>query len=346
MEMAFCAYCWFKNVEVGNWYGGGIAIEYSVRSELNGVYVHHCWDSVNNGGEYPIALDAASTEILITNSITNFAGKGMVARAGGAGSVVSYNYMDDTMYDSYSGIGDYWLDMGVNASHYAGPHHVLFEGNWGDNLESDQTHGNTMYVTFFRNNGTGLRTPFVDPSIPAGNTVNDFTGVGYACGTTGPTGCRQNPPGFLHAAGPMSYNYWFAFVGNVLGVAGETTAANGWTYFGDWTQPRMFASGWNTGNGGQDPYLNGVSGTYIFKNGNYDYVNGAITDWAAGYSTTLPNSFYLSSAPTFFGAGALCTYSWPWVTPNGSTQIQSNSCGGSSLPAKARYAAGTPFVQP
>ena len=100
LEMEFCAYCWVKNVEVGDWYSGGIDIEYSVRSEFNTDYVHHCWDSVNSGGEYPIALDDASTEILITNSITNFGGKGMVARAGGAGSVVSYSYMDDTMYDA------------------------------------------------------------------------------------------------------------------------------------------------------------------------------------------------------------------------------------------------------
>ena len=100
LEMEFCAYCWVRNVEVGDWYGGGIKIEYSARSEFNTDYVHHAWDSVNNGGEYPIALDNASTEILITNSITNFAGKGMVARAGGAGSVVSYNYIDDTMYDA------------------------------------------------------------------------------------------------------------------------------------------------------------------------------------------------------------------------------------------------------
>ena len=130
--------------------------------------------SVNNGGEYPIALDSASTEILITNSITNFGGKGMVARAGGAGSVVSYSYVDDTMYDAQSGIGDYWVDMGMNASHYSGPHHVLFEGNWADNLDNDNTHGNSMYMTFFRNQGTGLRTPFTDPSN--GDAVNDATG--------------------------------------------------------------------------------------------------------------------------------------------------------------------------
>src|SRR5262249_832512 len=116
---------------------------------------------------------------------------------------------DDTMYDSYSGIGDYWVDMEVNASHYSGPHHVLFEGNWGNNLDSDNTHGNAVYITFFRNNSTGLRTPFTDPSIPNGSIVNDFTGVGHVCGTTGPSGCSMNAPGPLRAAGPMTYNYWF-----------------------------------------------------------------------------------------------------------------------------------------
>ena len=301
LEMEFCAYCWIKNVEVGDWYGGGINIEHSVRSELNTVYVHHCWDSVNNGGEYPIALDNASTEILITNSITNFAGKGMVARAGGAGSVVSYSYLDDTMYDAESGIGDYWVDMGVNASHYSGPHHVLFEGNWGDNLDNDHTHGNSMYITFFRNQGTGLRTPFTDPSL--NKAVNDYAGIGYACGN-GASTCSSNRPGPLRAAGPTAYNYWFGFVGNVLGTAKETTAANGWTYQGDWTASRMWMLGWNDGNGGEDPYLDGAAGSYIFRHGNYDYVNGSIADWTSGYSHTLPNSFYLSSQPSFFSASA------------------------------------------
>ena len=196
LSMLFCAYCWVKNVEVGDWYGGGIEVAYSARSELNTDYVHHAWDSVSNGGEYPIAIDDASTELLLTNSITNFAGKGMVARAGGAGSVVSYNYQDDTMYDAESGIGDYWVDMGVNASHFSGPHHVLFEGNWGDNLDSDHTHGNSMYMTFFRNQGTGLRTPFTDPSI--NKAVNDFAGIGYC----GPSTCQARP-GPLRAAGPI-----------------------------------------------------------------------------------------------------------------------------------------------
>jgi hypothetical protein len=343
LEMELCVNCWVKNTEVGDWYGGGISMSYSARSELNTVYVHHCWDSVNNGGEYPLSLDSASTEMLITNSITNFAGKGMVARAGGAGSVVSYNYIDDTMYDAESGIGDYWLDMGINASHYSGPHHVLFEGNWGDNLDNDNTHGNSMYITFFRNLGSGFRTPFTDPSV--GGLVDDFTGNGYYC-PSGLASCVQQTPGPLRAAGPMGYNYWFAYVGNVLGTAGKSTAANGWTYIGDFTASRIFMLGWSGGNGGQDPYLDGKSGSYILINGNYDYLDDAVT-WQ-GSPVALPNSFYLPSEPAFFTAGG--GYPWPWVTPTGSEQIQNGpaGCGGtcSGLPAQARWQAGTPFVQP
>ncbi len=95
-----------------------------------------------------------------------------------------------------------------------------------------------------------------------------------------------------------------------------------------------------------DPNLTASVGPFIFRHGNYDYVDGKIADWTSGYSQTLPNSFYLSSEPAFFSAGASCHYLWPWVTPTGSSQIQTNSCKGSGLPAKARYDAGRPFFQP
>jgi hypothetical protein len=93
-------------------------------------FVNQCGNSVNSGAEYPIGVDDAATEVYIVNSITIGCGKGMVGKTA-HGSVVAYNYMDDTMYDSYSAIGDSWVDMGVNGSHYTGTHHMLFEGNWG-----------------------------------------------------------------------------------------------------------------------------------------------------------------------------------------------------------------------
>ena len=92
--------------------------------------------------------------------------------------------------------------------------------------------------------------------------------------------------------------------------------------------------------------MNGVSGSYIFRHGNFDYVTSSAQWDSNTQDHILPNSFYLSARPSFFGAGTSCTYPWPWVTPTGSTQIQTNSCGGSGLPAKARYDAGTPLKQP
>ena len=93
---------------------------------------------------------------LIENSISVLANKVMVARSSGAGSVVAYNYMDD----GYINGSDAWIEIGVNGSHMVGSHHILFEGNYSFNTDSDQTHGNAIYHTFFRNYFSGFRKPF------------------------------------------------------------------------------------------------------------------------------------------------------------------------------------------
>jgi hypothetical protein len=271
--------------------------------------------------------------MLVTNSIFQYAGKGMTARGGGAGSVVSYNYFDKSMYSSPPGcIPDTWVETEIPSGHYPGAHHILTEGNWTNNIDVDNTHGSNAYHTAFRNEATGARSKFTDPST--GTVVDDIDNL--------PGG-----NGVLRAVGPMAYNYWMAYVGNVLGISGKTTAANSWVYDSTcgWCSSSIFMLGWTGGNGGTDPYLNGTKGSYLFRHGNYDYYDNAVK-WDPGYSDqTLPSSFYLSARPAFF-AGSSCTYAWPWVTPTGSTPIQSSSCGGAGLPAKARAEAGTPFVTP
>ena len=61
--------------------------------------------------------------------------------------MVAYNYADD----SFDFDNPKWVEVGLNASHMAGPHHVLFEGNYSQNFDSDYTHGNAIYLTVFRN---------------------------------------------------------------------------------------------------------------------------------------------------------------------------------------------------
>lgn len=367
INMMFCAYCWIKNVETSFWIGG-VVINNSARAEINQVYFHDCVQCENNGNEYPFAFDGGTTESLFTNSISQLGGKGMVGRACGGGNVTSYNYFDREFYEAGS-IGNSWIDMSVNGSHYVGCHHMLLEGNWGNNCDNDNTHGNEVYHTFHRNWCTGLRSDFTDPSFStatsvtfntAQQAVSDVSGIGFQNGGSPPFPAA---PGQLHPAGAMATDYWMGFVANVLGSPGVTCVTGctqtGWQYQHNGQQTKtVWMLGW-VGGGTNDPNLTGAGGaavscngsnppgcSYLFRHANYDIVNAGIADYQTGFTHTLVNSFYLSAAPSFFGPGASCTYSWPWVDPQSGTPIKSNSCSGSGLPAKARYDAGTPFVQP
>jgi hypothetical protein len=313
LKFEWAVYSWAKNVENTLWLNDGFDIDFSFRVQLEGVYVHNAVWPVNGGGGYAISLAHGSSEILIENSISVLANKVMVARSSGAGSVVGYNYMDDGYINGQDG----WVEVGLNASHMVGSHHVLFEGNYGFNIDSDQTHGNSIYHTFFRNYTSGYRRPF---TALDGKYIDDTTGC---CGP-------------LRAAGAHAYAYWFSFIGNVLGTAGHTS---GWVYdaiggLNAFPLTGIWALGYmDISPQGYDP---NVAATGI-RDGNYDYLTNTI-HWAPNDTAhTLPNSLYLSGKPAFFNAGK--GYTWPWVDPTGSHLLY-------TLPAKARYDAGTPFTQP
>jgi Pectate lyase superfamily protein len=315
LRFEWAAYCWAQNVESTLWLGEGFAIDSSFRIQLEEFYAHAPVWPVPGGGGYNISLSNGSSEILIENGISVLANKVMVSRSSGAGSVVAYNYMDDGFI---SGQGA-WQEIGLNASHMVGSHHMLFEGNYGFNMDSDTTHGNSIYQTFFRNYATGYRSRFIDyiNHNSVVDDINDFPG-------------RNGP---LRAAGAQVYSYWFSFIGNVLGTPGHTS---GWSYNGSFTNgtPAIWGLGWdNLPNQLDDP---NVANTTI-RDANFDYLTNTVV-WAANDTAhTLPNSLYLTRKPAFFNVGR--GYIWPWVNPTGSPQLY-------TLPAKVRYDAGTPFKQP
>jgi hypothetical protein len=270
---------------------------------------------VPGGGGYNISLAGGSSEILIENGISVLANKVMVSRSAGAGSVVAYNYMDDGFISGQRA----WLEIGLNGSHMVGSHHTLFEGNDTFNIDSDTTHGNSIYHTFFRNHAAGYRAKFTDylKNDAVADDVADLPG--------------RNAP--LRAAGAQAYSYWFSFIGNVLGTPGHM---EGWASEGspNGRPPSIWLLGWdNLPNHLIDPK---VAATAL-RDGNFDYLTNAVA-WAAGDAThALPDSLYLKGKPAFFAAGK--GYAWPWVDPAGSPPLH-------ELPAKARYDAGTPFRQP
>jgi len=301
------AFSWAKNVEITQWLGEGVAIDGSFRVEVRDSYIHQgSWPEPGGGG-YAISSANGSSEVLIENNIMTDVNKVMVFRSSGTGSVVGYNYADDGWIWGTEG----WQEVGINASHMTGPHHVLFEGNYSFNADSDYTHGNAIYLTFFRNWLSGQRRSFSD--------TGNVRVVGLAFGS-----------------------WWDSFVGNVLGRRGQmsgwhyTTAAMSCDASGNhctgnnnsWSDPSIWKLGYDPIRWGTHPDPKVLS--TVIRDGNYDFLTNS-QRWhntTAGFA--MPLSLYLKAKPSFFGSNP-----WPWVNPtNGSLAI---------LPAKARFDNGAYF---
>jgi hypothetical protein len=351
VQFTFATLSWMKGVDVGGWVGGAVNVNDSSRVQIEHNYFHLGYNLTNNGGEYPIGISERATEVYVDDNIDVFGGKGMVGRASNT-AVIAYNYVDQSFYmTNVAGPpGDYFQEFGANASHYAGTHHWLLEGNWTYNCDNDSTHGNSIYNTFFRNDCTALRSNLTDYSVNL--TVSDTSGIGYAYSGGMPTATANS---LLRAAGPMGWDYWNAWGDNILGTAGQTTTANGWVYQSEGcnlgspsgqNNKSIWCSGWmGGGSTGSDPNLDGVNTpAFLFKNHNYDYQTGGFADNASGYSQSFPNSLYTSSTPAFWPTGTTCSpYPFPWVTPDSTTKLQVNACSVLALPAYARYANGAPL---
>lgn len=276
------AYSWTKNVEHTTWLGEAIGINHSFRAEIRDSHIHDTAWPYPGGGGYGISFAFSSSEVLIENNIVNMVNKVIVVRSAGAGSVVGYNYMDN----GYIFHAPEWQEVGLNGSHMVGGHHVLFEGNESWNYDSDNTHGNAFAMTIFRNHLSGKRSRFPDADG--------------------------------RAAGLMLGSYWHAFIGNVLGNAGQMS---GWTYEdpGDGSLGNAWGPGrfiWRFGydptawDQAADPKVKSTA----LRDGNFDFLTNQVR-WERT-ARTLPDSLYLTAKPAFFGS-----HPWPWVNPNGTTKL-------------------------
>jgi hypothetical protein len=306
MRFEAAAYSWAKNVEMTQWQGEGFAIDNSFRIEVRDSYIHQGSWPTPGGAGYAISLADGSAEVLIENNIILDANKVMVVRASGAGSVVGYNYADDG-WISYNTL---WVEVGINGSHMAGSHHMLFEGNYSFNWDNDNTHGNAAYHTIFRNVLSGQRRDLTD----SGNQ---------------------------RTAGIMSGGWWMSFVGNILGRSGQMS---GWTYTSasmncdtngnnctgggnTWTNQVIWEFGINAGHFEAFPDPKVLS--TVIRDGNYDFLTNSQRWHNTPGGFALPNSLYLTAKPAFFGNNP-----WPWSDPATGAIY--------TLPAKARYDAGNP----
>jgi hypothetical protein len=317
IQMENCAYCWVKNIESDFHDGAAVSLDATFRSVVRDSYIHSTQTPRPGGGGYGISFAFGSADNLIENNISWNMNKVMVMRASGGGNVIGYNYMQDGWDDTHP----QWVEVGLNASHMTTPHYELFEGNEAFNFDGDNTWGNSIYITVFRNHLTTHR-----------RAVGPLGTYSRSCGPN----CTeyyedaQNRRGI----GLMSGHQWYTFVGNVIGYSGmsnppvrssNTGSLLGFEYqqtsWGDAMIP-MWKLGYNPDNWNVSPDSR-VTSTVI-RDGNFDFFTNTVR-WDRP-EQAIPNSLYLTSQPGFFPQG----YTWPWVDPLGATKTY-------RLPARERF---------
>jgi hypothetical protein len=296
ISLTNAAYSWIKNIESDFQDGPSVAIAASFRCTLRDSYVHSTRTPSPGGGGYGIAVTWSSSDNLIENNIVWNMNKVMVMMSSGGGNVIGYNYMDDGWISYNTG----WVEVGLNASHMTTPHYELFEGNESFNFDGDNTWGNSVYITVFRNHLTGKRRSIAP--------------------------LRLTDSANVRAIGLMEGHKWYSFVGNVLGTANQSPfPARDYVYEATFPWRSNPIGMWRLGynpenwNAPADP---GVLSTVI-REGNFDYATNQVR-WT-GVPQELPRSLYLSSKPAFFENNP-----WPWVDATGTTKVF-------TLPARARF---------
>ena len=219
-------------------------------------------------------------------------------------SVVGYNYSTNNYYTQANN----WL-MASWQPHDCHSYMLLFEGNFGTQVNSDFIHGSSSHHTIFRNRLTGWE-PYTYPSGESANNV------------------------FCEAIDLT--NRCMSSVGNVLGTSGKIT------YYesipsSHHDNSAIYKSGVNSGAGYGPPISNWPDDTHtadtFFRHIDYDSVNAAITYNATNADVTLPLSLYYSASPPCFGI-----MSWPPYNPtNGAALLAQVSDSATNIPAGYRY---------
>ncbi|HYR94006.1 MAG TPA: hypothetical protein VEP48_07355 [Methylomirabilota bacterium] len=296
IELANAAYSWIKNIESDFQDGPGVAIDASFRSIVRDSYIHSTQQPYPGGGGYGISFSWYSADNLVENNIVWNMNKVMVMRASGGGNVIGYNYMEDGWIGNVLG----WVETGLNGSHMTTPHYELFEGNQSFNFDGDNTWGNSVYITVFRNQLTGKRRSIAPLKLSD----------------------SQN----ARAIGLMEGHWWYSFVGNVLGTANQNPSpATGYVYDASYPWRNSPIGMWRLGynpenwNARADPKVLST----VIREGNFDYATNQV-HWTSP-AQQLPPSLYLGEKPVFFDNNP-----WPWVDPTGATKVF-------TLPARARF---------
>ena len=318
----FCSYCWAKNIEVDNVARTAVNFYYAYRGEARDSYISGA-NAPGGPTNYGFELNG-DTLIKIENNIIFGITSGILPDTC-TGVVLGYNYALNTA--SGSEFGDF-------EPHAVHNYYHLYEGNVVDSFNIDNVWGSHSQSTLFRNRSTGR---------------------------------AQNKTSYRVPLSIEAHNRYMNVIGNVLGTVGggqvryqvDNTNEGG---NDDFIYQLGFWNRWEIGF--TDPYDSVVESS-IMRWGNWDAVTNAVR-WcspsdpsftsapcksvsevptsdptfpnASPANHTLPNSFYLSGKPAWFG-----NVIWPPIGPDVScsTNCVANAANyAAMIPAQLCYANG------
>ncbi len=324
--------CWIKNVEIKNSRSRQMLLVRFVSGEIRHCYTHDCVGGGPNHEGIDFFEDGCFN--LIEDNITYNGGfPGIIlgdSKGGCAGNVIAYNF-------AYNGNVGASTMAGIDISVSHGPHNMmnLVEGNIAGGVGSDGYFGSTSHITIARNWCTATHPTAVENllALNVGRWNTYFNVVGNILGTSSfsSKGLFQPETPFGYGT-PVIYKLGFPNMGNngFSKTWGPTTPP-------DYTKQSASQPGGNShGEGGkslQELDLN-VKNT-IMQHGNYDYLNRAVAWDAAISDHAIPNSYFRTSKPTFFG-----NLAWPPFDP-AAPPGAFNESNLSRLPAGFRFVHGT-----
>jgi hypothetical protein len=200
----------------------------------------------------------------------------------------------------------------------------LLEGNYSFNYKGDSFWGNSIYITVFRNQLSGLRAarppldkykanvyPYMDLQGRSAVDIqahSDYTNlVGNVLGFEGQSLLNYRQSDYSYAQTGWRYEELSGFStirkGQVTMWSIGSQQAGGWTWVPTTYETQLREGNWD----------------WVTKSQRWHGIGGAV---GSGTPQPIPDSLYLTAKPAFFGSNP-----WPWVNPaNGTTSV---------LPAKA-----------
>jgi PKD repeat protein len=314
--MSGSKYCWVKNIENNYCDGDHGQLVHTYRCEVRDSYFHDAYSHVSGETDGDVMLDGKSSGNLVENNIFYRCHASILIRCGSSGNVIAYNYSGGNFHSPAPN----FMVQDMNGNHGAHPMFNLFEGNICGQFQPDSFWGTSSH-------GTALR--------------NWIMGDQVMCQPLTGRGAWQTNTAYhaTQALNAVNLNYgesYYNLVGNIVGCAYGTShdvyqvvAPTQRNYT---TTLYLYAFGYSdSSDNGTDPKDSTLPYTTLLRHGNYDFVNGTQM-WSSSIADhNIPNSYYLTGKPAFFG-----NLTWPPFNPANGASVAMNS-----LPAGYRFNLGT-----